>query len=271
MDRSSPYAAVKSWSRGRVQRVGVAGAALLGALAFFSAASQTPEATPGAGVAASPTAASPDLEITAASVRYLEDLDLLVFDVDVAGVAGGTTPDPRGELDGAPVLGYVVPTNLPPPAVGFQAEEGIVALAATSHPDFDDTPLWDETLDGDFGNDGLLWHTHWVLVGPDERVPGGLAVIQVAEAEVSTILPPTAPDLPLYLDSPGFPVTLREGTLQMVVPAPRVGNETSFDFDAVSAYLQVNTSDPDRPMLGVYDVYGVLSGDLSLPFAVETE
>jgi hypothetical protein len=130
--------------------------------------------------------------------------------------------------------------------------------------------LWDETADGDYANDGLLWHTHWVLVGPDERVSGGLAVIQVAEADVSDVLPPTAPGLPLFLDSPGFPVTLREGTVQVVVPAPRVGDETAFNFDAASAYLQVNTSDPERPMLGVYDVYGVLSGDLSLPFTVET-
>ncbi len=59
--------------------------------------------------------------------------------------------------------------------------------------------------------------------------------------------------------------------MQVVVPAPRVGGETSFNFDAVSAYLQVNTSDPNQPMLGVYEVYGVLSGDLSLRFAVEPE
>ncbi len=31
----------------------------------------------------------------------------------------------------------------------------------------------------------------------------------------------------------------------------------------------MNTSDEGRPMLGVYDVYGILSGDLSLPYEVE--
>jgi hypothetical protein len=177
----------------------------------------------------------------------------------------------RGDLDGAPVLGYVVPTTLEPAAVGFQGAEGIVALAVTSHPDFDDTPLWDETADGDYANDGVLWHSHWVLVGPDERVPGGLAVLEVAEAEMADALPPTAPGLPLYLDSPGFSVQLREGALRVVVPAPRIAADPEFSFDAASAYLQVNTSDPARPMLGVYDVYGVLSGDLSLPFDVTVE
>ncbi len=254
----------------QARRIGLVGAALLGALSLISAAAQTPEATPGAGVPGRAVADTPDLEITDAAVQYRQDLDLLVFELDVAGTAGGAVPESRGELDGAPVLGYVVPTTLPPAAVGFAAEEGIVALAVTAHPDFDDTPLWDESLDGDYANDGGLWHTHWVLVGPDDRVPGGLAVIAVAESDAAEVLPPTAPGLPLFLDSPGFPVRMQGATVQVVVPAPRVDGETGFGFDAATAYLQVNVADPDRPMLGVYDVYGVLSGDLSLPFSVET-
>jgi hypothetical protein len=254
-----------------VRQIGALGAAVLGALSFITAVAQTPGATPPAGAPVQPVAAGPDLELTDASVRYLPDLDLLVFALDVAGTAGATVPEAAGDLDGAPVLGYVVPTTLPPAVVGFAAEDGIVALAVTVHPDFDDTPLWDETLDGDYANDGGLWHTHWVLVGPDERVPGGLAVLAVAEAEMADALPTTAPGLPLFLDSPGFPVQLNEGTVQVVVPAPRVGGETAFGFDAATVYLQVNTSDPQLPMLGVYDVYGVLSGDLSLPFEVEIE
>jgi hypothetical protein len=258
--------------RGRLRQVGLAGIALTGALALATAAAQTPVAeAPTAGVAASPTAGTPDLEVVAADVQYLPDLELLVFEVDVAGEVGGTTPEPHGALDGAPVLGYVVPTSLAPAAVGFDATEGIVALAVTSHPDFDDTPLWDETFDGDYANDGLLWHSHWVLVGPDERVPGGLAVLEVAEAEAPQVLPPTAPGLPLFLDSPGFPVQLDGASLRVVVPAPRIAAEPDFSFDAATAYLQVNASDPNRPMLGVYDVYGVLSGDLSLPYTVSTK
>jgi hypothetical protein len=56
--------------------------------------------------------------------------------------------------------------------------------------------------------------------------------------------------------------------MQVVVPVDRISNITDFAFDAVTCYLEVNTSDGDRPMLGVYEVYSVLSGDLSLPYAV---
>ena len=75
----------------------------------------------------SPLPASPDLEISAASVRYLSDLDLLVFEQKVQGRAGGTTPKAKGQLDGAPVLGYVFPTTLTSQDVGFGEVEGIVS------------------------------------------------------------------------------------------------------------------------------------------------
>jgi hypothetical protein len=244
--------------------------ALLGALALVVAAAQTPEG--GApGVPATPVPASPDLEIVAASVRYVSEYDILVFEQTVAGTAGATTPVSSGDFDGAPVLGYVVPTTLPAAAIGFGERDGVVALAVTAHPDFDDTPLWDESGDGDYANDGELWHAHWVLLGPDERVGGGLAVQEVAEGDATAVRPPTNADVPLYLDSPGFGVTLEGDTLRVVVPAPRVGDQTDFTYDAATAYLQVNLSDPNRPVLGVYDVYGVLSGDLSLPYTVEAE
>lgn len=213
---------------------------------------------------------TPDLEIVDASVRYVRDLDLLVFELRVAGEAGATTPEAAGAFDGAPVLGYVIPTTLPPGAIGFAAE-GIVALAITSHPDFDDTPLWDENYDGDFANDGGLWHVHWTLLIEDERAPGGLAVREVVDVAEADVLLPTNAEVPLYLDSPGFPVALEADSLRVVVPAPHVEDETVFAFDAVSASLIVNTSDPARPTLGVYDVYGILSGDLSLPYTVEHE
>lgn len=254
------------------RRVGIGAMALTGALLLATAAAQTPEGEEApVGVAASPVAATPDLAIVDAAVRHVRDLDLLLFEIEVDGIAGATTPEPHGALDGAPVLGYVVPTSLAPEAVGFTSGEGIVSLAVTSHPDFDDTPLWDENLDGDYANDGLLWHAHWVLVGPDERVSGGLAVLGLSDDGDPSALPPTAPGLPLYLDSPGFAVQAEAGTLRVIVPAPRIAAAPDFTFDAASAYLQVNATDPDRPMLGVYDVYGVLSGDLSLPYEVAPE
>jgi len=216
-----------------------------------------------------PTPSSPDLDLTDARVRVVEDLQLLVFEQEVAGHAGATTPSPRGRMDGAPVLGYVFPTSLSPEDVGFAPGEGTVALAATSHPDFDDTPLWDENGDRDYGNDGVRFHTHWVVLVPDDRVPGGLAVKETQRIEQD--LPPTNPGMPIYLDSPGFSVVLDGKVIRLVVPLDRVSGRRDFRFDGVIAYMEVNTSDESRPFLGVYEVYEVLSGDLSLPYRVTRE
>ncbi len=213
-----------------------------------------------------PPPASADLDIMDASVEYLSDLQVLVFEQEVAGAAGRTIPTARGQMDGAPVLGYVFPTSLQPQDVGFAPGEGVVALAATSHPDFDDTPLWDEDGDRDYGNDGVRFHTHWVVLAPDERVAGGLSVKETQRIEQD--LPPTNPGMPMYLDSPGFSVVLDGSTLRIVVPVDRVSGRRDFTFDAVTAYMEVNTSDAERPLLGVYHVYEVLSGDLGMPYTV---
>ncbi|MCB1054681.1 MAG: hypothetical protein KDD11_04125, partial [Acidobacteria bacterium] len=61
-----------------------------------------------------PPPAGPDLDLARAVVEYLPDLELLVFEAEVAGTAGRTVPEPRGSMDGAPVLGYVFPTTLQP-------------------------------------------------------------------------------------------------------------------------------------------------------------
>lgn len=220
-----------------------------------------------------------DFDITAASVTHIADLDLLVFEQQAAGTAGGTTPTPRGQLDGAPVLGYVFPTSLTPAAVGFGAAEGIVALAVTSHPDFDDTPLWDENGDGNYGNDGVTWHTHWVVLVEDKRVAGGLSVKEFRKTD-AVVLPPTNPGMPMYMDSPGFAVTTRTNTIRALVPASRIrfeGSEPAFKFDAVTCYMRVSApagehaESHDLPMLGVYEVFDVLSGDLSLPYDVRRD
>lgn len=223
---------------------------------------------PGNALAQTPVVSTPDLVVIDASVTYDDSLGVLVFTQTVEGTAGATVPEPAGQMDGAPVLAYVFPTTLAPQSVGFQDVEGILALVVTSHPDFDDTPLWDENVDGDYDNDGVVYHTHWVVLGADDRVPGGLAVIEIMSNGEANVLPPTAPGMPMYMDSPGFSVYLSGATFTVVVPIDRVSNETQFQYDAVSCYLEVNASDPNRPMLGVYEVYSVLSGDLSLPYEV---
>ena len=214
-------------------------------------------------------AATPDLELTHAQVSYLSDLDLLVFEQQVKGTMGKTIPTAAGQMDTAPVLGYVFRTTLKPEDVGFSSTEGIVALAVTSHPDFDDTPLWDEDNDNDYANDGVIFHTHWVILTQDERVTGGLSVKEFQQEDKSVVLPPTNPGMSMYFDSPGFSVVSQEHPTGALVPAQRVNGNTEFNFDGVTAYMEVNTSDENRPLLGVYQVYSVSSGDLSLPYTIE--
>ncbi len=215
-------------------------------------------------------AAGPDLDIEQAAVEYHPDLDLLVFEMRVAGKAGGTVPKARGSMDGAPALGYVFPTTLAPHDVGFRVGEGIVALVVVVHPDFDDTPLWDENGNRQYDDDGATFHTHWAVLVPDDRVPGGLAVAEITKSEIAKVLPPTHAGMPMLLDSPGYSVVLRGQSLKVLVPALRVNGQRSFGFDAVAAYMEVGPGE-ERPMLGVYKVYDVLSGDLSLPFKVKQQ
>lgn len=214
---------------------------------------------------------SGDLKIKKAEVVYDQRLQQLVWSMEVSGEAGQSKPEPVGQLDGAPVLGYVFPTTLSSRAVGFDETEGIVALVLTSHPDFDDTPLWDENNDRVYDNDGIIWHPHWVVLNNDDRVAGGLSVKQIQKAEIADRLPPTNPGMPMYMDSPGFPVVTSKNTISVIVPAYRMSSSVDFKYDAVTAYMQVNTSKEDKPLLGVYAVYSVLSGDLSLPYTVKTK
>jgi hypothetical protein len=211
---------------------------------------------------------TPDLDIKGASVTHLPELELLVLEQEVSGKAGNTKPESMGQLDGAGVIGYVFPTNLVPADAGFGNIEGILAIAVTAHPDFDDTPYFDENNDGDYADDGGNWHSHLVVLTGDERVKGGLSVKQFTEGDGAVVMPPTNPGLPMYLDSPGFPVMMQDNKLKVLVSTQRLNNKTTFNYDAVTAYMQVNTSDESKPLLGVYEAYTVLSGDLSLPYEV---
>ncbi|AEM71797.1 hypothetical protein Murru_2771 [Allomuricauda ruestringensis DSM 13258] len=213
-----------------------------------------------------------DFQIKNVSVKHSDDIAATIWEITVKGTAGKTTPTPAGQMNGAPVLGYVFPTTLKSTDVGFGDTEGIVALALTSHPDFDDTPLWDENADLNFVNDGIVWHPHWVVLTDDNRVEGGLAVKQFDPKDTSVVLPPTNPGMPMYMDSPGFQVITNKNTIRVVVPDYRMNNKTNFSYDGVTAFMQVNTSGEvggDKPMLGVYKVYSVASGDLSLPYKVK--
>lgn len=214
---------------------------------------------------------SDDFKIQKVEVKHNNELSLTVWSIDVKGLAGNTVPDKVGQLDGALVLGYVFPTNLKPEDVGFSSTEGILALALTSHPDFDDTPLWDENNDKIYSNDGVIWHPHWVILTKDDRVKGGLAVKQFKKGDETVVLPPTNPGMPMYMDSPGYQVTTKGSKIKVVIPDYRMNHKTDFKYDGVAAFMKVNTSNKDLPMLGVYDVFSVASGDLSLPYTVKED
>lgn len=210
-----------------------------------------------------------NFDLTSTSAVYNDELEQVEMMIEVAGLAGKTTPTPAGQLDGAPVLGYVLPTTLNSNDVGFGNADGIVAMALTSHPDFDDTPLWDENNDRDYTNDGLVWHSHWVVLVDDSRVGGGLSVKQFNAGDPDVELPPTNPGMPMYMDSPGYQVIAEGNTITVIIPSAFLNHKTDFNFDAVTARMEVNTSNADLPLLGVYEIYEVLSQNLSLPYSVK--
>lgn len=184
---------------------------------------------------------------------------LTTFAMELAGDAGSDKPVPIGQLAGAKVASYVWPTSLDPAVAGFDKESGILSLAITAHPDFDDTPLFDEDQDGDPANDGADWHSHWVVLVEDEGCGAGLKVRDVSPGV--DLLPATAPYLPIALDSPGMSPVLDGRTARITVPVSKTENVS---FDAVTAELQINEN-IEVPLLCVTGVHDVASGDLSLP------
>jgi hypothetical protein len=137
----------------------------------------------------------------------------------------------------------------------------------TAHPDFDDTPKYDENGDGTPDNDGENWHSHWVVLTKDEACPGGLKVKDVAPGE-DVVLPGTAPGVPLFLDSPGHVPDLKGPKLTIRVPEPRAAEGAQFD--GVAAGLRVS-GDGKAPLRCVIDVFKIVSGDLSLPGKITRE
>nr|WP_306266085.1 hypothetical protein [Pararhizobium sp. IMCC3301] len=192
------------------------------------------------------------------------DGNVVTFHMTTKGVAGADVPTATGAVGGAEVLAYVWPTSLDPSSVGFEGGTGILALAATSHPNFDDTPLFDEDLDGNPTNDGVVWHSHWVVLTPTDACgPGILAVRDIPEG-TSPKLPATWPGFPIFLDSPGF-TPLFDGPEIVVNVAFNSDLELeAVAYDGLTSALRVNAN-VHAPLLCVVDVFDVASGDLSLP------
>ncbi|KAG1702917.1 hypothetical protein GQR58_004408 [Nymphon striatum] len=156
----------------------------------------------------------------------------VTFHMTTNGKAGADKPKAKGAVGGAPVWSYVWPTSLDPSTVGFDRGAGILAMAATSHPDFDDTPLYDENLNGNAGDDGGVWHSHWVVLVPTEACgPGALAVKDIPEGSTPN-LPATWPGFPILLDSPGF-TPLFDGP-EITINAAITGGAEGASFDGVN-------------------------------------
>ena len=210
-----------------------------------------------------------DFDIVAAEVTL--NGRFATFRMATAGVAGNTTLEATGSgAPGAAIWSYVWPTTLDPSVVGFGEETGILALAATNHPDFDDTPLFDENIDGDTGNDGAHWHSHWVVLTPNEACgPGALAVRDVVDGE-TPVMPATWPSVPFYLDSPGFTPVFDgpEISINVVLANADINVLEKANYDGVTSALRVDT-DFHAPYVCVTDVFDIASGNLSLPGKVD--
>ncbi len=192
----------------------------------------------------------------------------VTFHMTTNGTAGSQTPAATGAVGGSDVWSYVWPTSLDPSTVGFEGGTGILAMAATSHPDFDDTPLFDENRDGDPTNDGVEWHSHWVVLTPTEACgPGALAVRDIPEGSTPK-LPATWPGFPIFLDSPGFTPLFDGPEISVTAGFASDVELSGVAYDGVTAALRVNAN-IHAPLLCVTDVFDVASGDLSLPGVLE--
>lgn len=190
--------------------------------------------------------------------------NVVTFHMAVSGKAGKSKPASIGKLAGSKVFSYVWPTSIDSYEVGFEKKSGILALAVTAHPDFDDTPLFDENHDGNTKNDGNIWHSHWVVLKPNKECgKGALGVVDIPKG-AKPRLPKTWPGLPILLDSPGWNPTFNAETVEVQVPFDDIGLVNDARFDGVTAGLQVNQS-VHAPLLCVVNVMDIASGDLSLP------
>ena len=200
--------------------------------------------------------------------RISTDGKVATFHMAVSGKAGKTHPSASGKLAGSSVFSYVWPTSIDPWEVGFERGAGILALAVTAHPDFDDTPLYDENGDGRRDNDGDVWHSHWVVLKPNDACgAGALGVVDIPDGQKPR-LPKTWPGLPILIDSPGWSPGFDAHDVEVKVGFDDIGTLAGAGFDGVTAGLRVNAS-VHAPLLCVADVFKVASGDLSLPGKVD--
>lgn len=213
-----------------------------------------------------PAAGAHDHIVTATAPGVIAPFDIVethvvtrdgeaAFRTRVRADAGTARPAPTGRFEGSRVYAYVWPTSLDSWDVGFERDQGIVALATTFHPDFDDAARGGRNRD--------RWHAHWVVLAKDAACPGGLKVRDIARG-ASPRLPPNWPGAPILIDSPEYAVMLQGDTVEVRVPLADIGALATARFDGVTATLRVD-ADLHAPLLCVTDVHKIASGNLSLP------
>ncbi|WP_205685459.1 hypothetical protein [Caulobacter zeae] len=180
----------------------------------------------------------------------------VVFRVQVRGKAGEMKPKATGQFAGSAVWSYVWPTSLDSSSVGFEGAQGILALAVTFHPDFDDAAYG--------GVNRHVWHPHWVVLVPDDACGKGALKVRDIPEGTKPKVPATWPGVPLLIDSPTYPTTLATDTVEVSVPAGVIGAVEGVKFDGVTSALKVNAN-LHAPLLCISDIFDVASGDLSLP------
>ncbi|MFK0384019.1 hypothetical protein [Agrobacterium sp. NPDC090273] len=181
--------------------------------------------------------------------------DKAVFTTRVRGEAGKDKPDATGKFEGSSVYAYVWPTSLNSAEIGFEKDQGIVALAVTFHPDFDDAAYG--------GKNRHIWHPHWVVLAQDKACGGGLKVIDIPEGAKPKV-PATWPGVPLLIDSPEYPTSFKGESVDVEIPLSLISGIKGASFDGVTAGLKVN-GNLHAPLLCVSNVFKVASGNLSLP------
>ena len=213
----------------------------------------------GAGASAHEIKAAANQQVNAAfdivETRITTDRGHAIFRTRVRASAGVEKPRATGKFEGSDVYAYVWPTSLNSSDVGFEKDQGIVALAVTFHPDFDDAAKGAKNRD--------RWHPHWVVLGEDKACPGGLKVRDIPAGTRPT-LPKMWPGVPLLIDSPEYRTELKGESVEVHVPLAEIGAIADAKFDGVTAGLKVNAN-LHAPLLCVQNVFKVASGNLSLP------
>lgn len=184
----------------------------------------------------------------------------IAFRVQVRGKAGAIRPKSAGQFAGSAVYSYVWPTSLDSATVGFDTQQGILALAVTFHPDFDDT--------ADGSANRHVWHPHWVVLVPDDVCGKGALKVKDIPEGTTPRLPATWPKVPLLIDSPTYSTSLSTDIVEVKVPAAVIGASAPIRFDGVTSALKVNAN-LHAPLLCISNIFDVASGNLSLPGRVK--